>query len=103
MHLFLAVSNVIRTHAGVVNEHEVIFLGDDVTPDPRLSSDLSRSKDELAPVAKSHKSLEAVSGDERCAMSCENSTLMTARLRIFSETTSHWQWYATRCTRGYGT
>jgi hypothetical protein len=35
-HLFLAVSSVIRTHAGIVNEQEVVFLGDDVTPDLSL-------------------------------------------------------------------
>jgi len=32
-HLFLT---VIRTDAGVVNEHEVVFLGHDVTPVPSL-------------------------------------------------------------------
>jgi hypothetical protein len=46
-HLFLAVSTAIRTHAGVVEEYEVVFLGHDVTPDPRLSSDPSISKGHL--------------------------------------------------------
>ena len=35
-HLFLAVSTVICTHAGVVDEYEVVFLGQDVTPVPSL-------------------------------------------------------------------
>ncbi len=87
-HLFLAVSTAIRTHAGVVDEFEVIFLGYDVTPNAATSY-------LRAPVAKSHKNVCRPSAETSFAVcetsvapSCENSTLMTGRLRRFSEQTS---------------
>jgi len=63
-HLFLAVSTAIRTHAGVVDEFEVIFLGYDVTPNAATSY-------LRAPVAKSHKNVSMPSAEpivrEHCA------------------------------------
>jgi len=76
-HLFLAVSTIIRTHAGVVDEYELVSLCHDITPDPRLMSDPSLSKGHLLASHRvfartgsqiPQKCLSAVCRDELCRL-----------------------------------